>query len=490
MNGVYDVRDYGAKGDGVCLDTAGVQAAVNAAAATGGRVAVPPGVYLCGTIVLKSRVTLNLLAGSRILGSPRLEDYLTRAWGHNKDITPWHLILAEGAEYVTITGEGEIDGNGPAFWQKDRPHEWHFWREHLRRVSPMIQLDDCRHVRIENVTMRNTPGWTLHLRRCEHVAVRGVTMRNGLFGPNNDGLDINGCRYVTVSDCDIETGDDAIVLKTTHDAGPTEYVTVTNCVLRSSCVAFKLGSESWYPFRHIVLSNCVVPRCSRAVTILTYDGGDIEHVRVSGLTGATNSGWPVNRPIEVYSECRENLATGHDETLRPPERPTVPGRIRDVMFRDMDLVTDGRVMMVARADRPIEDISIEGLRLRFVLLEDPSAVGAKGWVTSAHTEVGSAAAAIVAENVRGLRLIHPLIRWPVYPVPQEWHVLRTPNRVYNRHFYEGREDAIQRGDYRVPFHVFWARGVQGEISLGDLAGSEGGPACDARTMDNIERISI
>jgi hypothetical protein len=485
MDGVVTVRDYGAKGDGVSLDTAAVQAAVDAASATGGRVVLSPGVYMCGTIVLKSRVTLDLLPGARILGSPQLEDYLTGEWGHNKDITPWHLIVAEGAENVTITGEGEIDGNGPAFWQQDRPHEWHFWREHVRRVSPMIQFDDCRHVRIENVTLRNTPGWTVHLRRCEHVAVRGVTMRNGLFGPNNDGLDINGCRYVTVSDCDIETGDDAIVLKTTHDAGPTEYVTVTNCVLRTSCVAFKLGSESWHPFRHIVLSNCVVPSCSRAVTLLTYDGGDIEHVRVCGLAGTTNSGWPVNRPIEVYSECRENLATGHEETLRPPDRPTVPGRIRAVTLRDIDLVTDGRVMLVARKDRPIEDLSIEGLRLTYVLLEDPAAVGANGWVTSAHTAVGSAAAAIVAENVRGLRLLNPQIRWPAYPVAEGWHVLRAPNRIYNRHFYEGREEAIRSGACRVPFWVLWARGVQGEISLGDLIGSEGGPPCDAQTHDHI-----
>lgn len=386
---------------------------------------------------------------------------------------------------MTITGEGEIDGNGPAFWEKNRPHEWHFWRENLRRVSPMILFDDCRHVRIDNVTMRNTPGWTVHLRRCEHVSVRGVTMRNGLFGPNNDGLDINGCRYVTVSDCDIETGDDAIVLKTTHDAGPTEYVTVTNCVLKTSCVAFKLGSESWYPFRHVTLSNCVVPSCSRAVTLLSYDGGDIEHVQVSALTGTTNSGWPVNRPIEVYSECWENLETGHHETLRPPRRAAVPGRIRDVTFRDIDLVTDGRVMMVARQDRPIEDITMEGLRLRYVLLEDTSVLGAKSWITRAHGAAGAATAAIVAENVRGLRLLNPRIRWPEYPVPQEWHVLRTPNRMYNRYFYEGREEAIRSGEYRVPFSVLWARNVEGEILLGGLTGSEGGPACDAPMRDNM-----
>jgi hypothetical protein len=88
---------------------------------------------------------------------------------------------------------------------------------------------------------------------------------------------------------------------------------------------------------------------------------------------------------------------------------------------------------------------------------------------------------------RGLRLVAPRIRWPEYPVPEEWHVLRSPNRVYNRNFYEGREDAIRRGEYRVPFGVLWARGVEGEVSLGDLTGSEGGPACDAPMHDSIGR---
>lgn len=485
MSGVFNVRDYGAQGDGRALDTAAVQSAVDAAAVAGGRVAVPPGTYLCGTIVLKSRVTLDLCAGARILGSPRLEDYSPRDWGHNKDITRWHLILAEGAEQVAITGEGEIDGNGPAFWEPDRPHDWSFWKERRNRVSPMVQFDDCRHVRIEGVTMRNTPGWTVHLRRCEHAAIRGVVLRNGLFGPNNDGLDINGCRYVTVSDCDIETGDDAIVLKTTHDAGPTEYVTVTNCVLRTSCVALKLGTESWHAFRHITFSNCVVPSCSRAVSLISFDGGDIEHVLVSGVTGTTNSGWPVNRPIEIYSECRAR-GEADNEVLKEPRRPPVPGRIRDVTLRDVDLVTDGRVMMVARKDRPLEDITVEGLRLRYVLLEDPSGLGKGGWIPGEHADARTAPAAIVAENIRGLRLANVQIRWPEYPVPGDWHVLETRNRAFNRNFYaEGREDAIRKGAYRVPFAAYWARDVKGDASLGDLTGSEGGPARDVETVDSL-----
>jgi len=91
----FHVTDFGAIGDGLALDTAAVQAAIDAAGKQGGRVIVPPGTFKCGTIVLRSRVTLQLEQGAVIAGSTNLGDYITRVWGHHGDITPWHLILAE-----------------------------------------------------------------------------------------------------------------------------------------------------------------------------------------------------------------------------------------------------------------------------------------------------------------------------------------------------------------------------------------------------------
>jgi polygalacturonase len=198
---VFRITDFGAVADGKTLNTKAIQAALDAAAVRGGEVIIPAGSFLTGTVFLRSHTTLNLLHGAQILGSPRLTDYIPVRWGHHMDRTPWHLIMADNVEDITIKGQGEINGNGPHFWEPTRPSDWHFWTCKWDRPSPMVEITNCRDVRIENITLRNPAGWTLHLHDTTRAWIRGVRIDVDLFGPNSDGIDLTGARDVMISDC-------------------------------------------------------------------------------------------------------------------------------------------------------------------------------------------------------------------------------------------------------------------------------------------------
>lgn len=228
MKCMFDVTTFGTRGDGKTLDTAAVQAAIDAAAKEGGTVLVPPGTYLCGTIHLRSRVTLHLAQGATILGSPNLSDYVAHSWGHHDDRTPFHLIFAEEESHIAITGEGTIDGNGQHFKKETRKHDWAFYAEIPMRPSPMVEISRCTDLRIENIHLTRPGGWTLHLHDCDRAVIHGITINNSIFWPNSDGIDLTGCQDTMISNCFIHTGDDAIALKTTIDSRACERITVTN----------------------------------------------------------------------------------------------------------------------------------------------------------------------------------------------------------------------------------------------------------------------
>src|SRR5208282_99535 len=193
----FDVRAYGAKGDGMAKDTAAVQAAMDAAAKQGGgTVLLPPGKYLCGTIHLKSHVTLYLEAGATLL---------------------------ESAEHIAILGQGAIDGNRPA-----------------RGGPKPIALKLCRYVAIRGITIRRAPNYCISLLGTDYVDIDGVTMVDDYA----DGIDPDSCRYVRISNCYFDGWDDAIVAKASFALGyrrSTENLTVTNCVLTTNSCYLKFG---------------------------------------------------------------------------------------------------------------------------------------------------------------------------------------------------------------------------------------------------------
>jgi hypothetical protein len=410
MPAFINVLDRGAKSDGVTLTTAPVQAAVDEAGRGGGTVYVPPGRYLVGTIELRSGVTLQIDPAATLLGSPRLDDYPPRAANIHEGEGRF-MIFADRAEDVVLCGGGTLDGNGPAFWQPPvAGFPW--WRANAKRVTPMLEFRNCRRLRVENVRIANSPGWTVHPFCCDHVTLRGVTVENHLFGPNTDGFDLDGCRDVFISDCKLTCGDDAIIIKSTPEARSTERVVITNCICHSNCIGIGIGQETQCDVRKVAISNCVVHNSHRMFTIGIWDGGVVEDVTVSNLIGDSLAHFTFARPIQF--EVKQLRAI-------PKTRPL--GTIRNVTVSGLIARTQGRILATAQEGAWIENLTLRDIRLDYVHLEDPHAIcgmdPTKGsnQFANENLEARRQNAALIMENCRGCEVDGLRVHWPAPSAP-------------------------------------------------------------------------
>ena len=240
-----NIKDYGAVGDGVSLDTRAIQKAID----SGGMVYIPEGIYRTGTLYLKSNGGLHLAAGAVLIASHERKDYnaddfcVQNKVFTGEKVTGAHLICAIEQENITIEGHGTIDGQGD-FWMNESNMQagWpntadRDYAANENRPGQMIFICECKNVHISDVNIVNGPYWHLFFHGCDNVHARGLTIRGSLPRWTNDGIDIDCCSRVTVSDCVIEVGDDAITLRG-YDAPLKnkkicERVTITNCVLYS-----------------------------------------------------------------------------------------------------------------------------------------------------------------------------------------------------------------------------------------------------------------
>lgn len=223
----------------------------------------------------------------------------------------------------------------------------------------MIEIVRCREVMIERIRMEKSAGWTLHLHDCDHARIEGITIRNTPFGPNVDGIDLTGCQDVIIHGCDIDTADDAIALKTSKYSRSCERIAISDCILRTSCVGVRIGDESRQDFRDIVITNLVIPRCTRVFDLRAFEGCTIERVGISNISASPDWGWLVNRAIELNQLDRPDsfaasLHAGHPDfgKSKPPQQPSC---IRDISFSGLDIVTDGRITVVGKPDLPMRE---------------------------------------------------------------------------------------------------------------------------------------
>lgn len=442
---VYIITDFGAKGDSSTLCTKFIQIAIDKAAnAGGGKVIVPKGIYITGTIILKSNVTLELQEGSKIVGSSNHTDYLKHIsyCSSFKNRLREYLIWADSVENVCIQGKGTIDGNGPAFWEPfDTLPRWIKPQE--GRVSNMIEINNCKNLKISDVLLTSSPEWTLHLFNCDNVIINGIRIINNLYGPNNDGIDMSGCQNVIISNCYVKTCDDAICLKSFPNSRKSFNVVVTNCILETTCVAFKVGNETWQDIYDVTFSNSVITKSSRAIGIYENCGANIYNINISNITCNTNAPLVLNRPIHI--------------SIWKDEDTVKAGTIKNITISNFSITTEGRIIVTGLPEQAVENITFRDLQITYPMIEDPAPL-ALG-ITSAQfkklsIEARSAKAAIVAENVNKLILDNIDISWPGDKIPQEW---KYPERI------ENGSSRVHRFNYNVvrqtELTVLWAKNV-------------------------------
>ncbi|HSV15717.1 MAG TPA: glycoside hydrolase family 28 protein [Tepidisphaeraceae bacterium] len=308
---VFDVRDFGGVGDGKTLNTAAFSRAVAAAeAAGGGTVRVGPGRYLTGTIMLKSNVTLDLDAAATLLASESPDDFplVDEVWTPGRQVRG-PLIYAVDAQRVAVTGRGVIDGQGRKWWEPilaakakrkagaasspatepvasaTSPGDWQYGRPRL------IRFVRCSDVVVEHVTLQNAPEWNIHPLLCERIRIDGVTIFAPVPSPNTDGINVESCRNVQISNCRVDNGDDSITLKSGLDeAGrrmgkPCEDITISNCVIYHGHGGVTIGSEMSGGVRNVTVSNCVFHGTDNGIRIKSQRGrgGVVEGVAVSNI---------------------------------------------------------------------------------------------------------------------------------------------------------------------------------------------------------------
>ena len=303
-----NVFDFNISCDGVTLCTEAIQSAIDTCAKSGGGVVtVPAGIYRTGTIWLRSNVELHLEHGAVIKGSDNLDDYNAEdAYPQNFSCREegWlgkHLILAVECENVAITGTGTVDGNGEAFLGDEiELRSCYMWScggrrekdKELLRPGQLICFVECRRVTVKDITITNQPAWGCFLHGCEYVSVTGIKVFNQQNVFNTDGIDIDCCKKVTVSNCMIDTGDDGIAIrgagsKLKHTSAVCEHVTVSNCILGSSACGFRIGVGDG-TIRHVRVSNVCITRCGAAIKFMSaYHGiGNtvIDDVYFSGIS--------------------------------------------------------------------------------------------------------------------------------------------------------------------------------------------------------------
>lgn len=327
---VFNVRSYGARGDGRSLDTKAIDKAVAACVkAGGGMVLVPAGTYVIGTVRLFSNIELHLAPGAVLLASDNTNDYLLQQdygfSGSGAGGKKLGLIFADRAENVSLTGTGIIDGRSEAYMYADsvqvsgeedskytrqgmgymnapvgKSEAPLMWKgQFADRPGTQIVFHACKRVLVQDITVRNANDWTMDLNACDNVKVLGISIDNNMAVPNSDGVDMYDSRHVIVANCDIRAGDDAIAVVSTSD------LKVTNCSLYSRSCGIRVGYNGFNDNNsgNLLFDNIRIYGSNRGVGIFQRRKGDISNMLFSNMIIDTRlypgQWWGHGEPIHI-----------------------------------------------------------------------------------------------------------------------------------------------------------------------------------------------
>lgn len=335
---IYNVLDYGAVGDGVTDDAEAIQRAIDECSESGGGKVLFPGGYtfMSGPLHLASFIDFHIDTNAVLIANPDECIYQESAFKDNKgEGMLW--LSAKNVEGLTISGRGEINGNGVSFMGKELEDSYELKPVHTVDPRPhLLTIIGGRNINIKDVTIKNSAYWTVHLVGCEDVVIHGITLLNDLKVRNGDGIDLDHSKNVRISDCLIESGDDCICLKNRREYdeyGACENIVVTNCTMTSRSCAIKIGSENVDRISHVMVDNCIIKDSNRGIGIQNRDEGTVEDIVFSN----------------IWVDCRffSDVWWGKAEPIYITAYPRARGDHKDAGWRFPKGVKDGFVGQVS-----------------------------------------------------------------------------------------------------------------------------------------------
>lgn len=343
---VFDVLKYGAKGDGVTLDSPGIQKAIDAAtkAGNGSQVLVPTGHrYLVGTIELKSNIDFRLEGDAELYVSTDPKHYINDA-----------VIIANDVKDLKISGTGSINGRALEFMTHySKETEIYMpatWRPKIFILTKVTGLD------IRDITFGSAPNWGLHMLGCENVVIDNIKIRNNLEVPNCDGIDPDHCRNVLIKNCNIVCGDDAIVIKSTRqpvDYGLSKNIRVQDCYLVTQDAGLKIGTETTEDIQDIIFERCQIKTSSRGICIQLRDEGSVFNITFRDITFVSR----------FYSDPWWGRGEGISFTAVPRTPQSKIGTIHDIKLINIKGVTENSVRISGTKESRISNITFENVSL-------------------------------------------------------------------------------------------------------------------------------
>ncbi len=317
---IFDVRDSGAVGDGIHSDTAAVQRAIDKCAANGGTILLTNGVFKCGTLYLRSNITLHIAQTATLLASGSIADYSTDTHHHRyrneKDLDRC-FIFAQDCENIVLTGAGTIDGNAITF-----PNSGDIYR------PMMLRFLRCNGISVLDIQLNNSASWTTAFLDSENIHIKDVSVFNDKRY-NGDGLDFDGCRHVRVENCQITGTDDNLCLQASSKQYPMCDVKIIGCRFTSLCAAVRIGLKSVGDIYDVLVEGCTAENVWReGVKIECTEGGSIHDITVHNFK-MTN----VSRPIFVLLNNRFE-PDGLGSSLSLDSMPSF-GTLKNLYFEDI-----------------------------------------------------------------------------------------------------------------------------------------------------------
>jgi outer membrane murein-binding lipoprotein Lpp len=380
---VCDISHFGAVANDTQFDDAAIQAAIGAYAGKGGQVRLPAGVFLTGGVVLQSQMELHLSAGAILRGAPQLAQYTAQPTGDEGRFRG--VVTGIDVRDVSITGSGVIDGAGTPFHATPNA-----------RPDYSLGLFGCSSVRIRDVRIIDPAKYHVTLNRCSDVVVDGVTILADMLAPNSDGIQVRDSSDVRISNCRIETGDDAIVLKSS--ARVVERISISNCTLVSDDAALKFGTGSEPGMRHVNVSGVTITNSRYGIALFMQDGGIYEHNRFADMVISTGGRHAREYPIFV------------DIDTRQPDDPGGWGRISGLTFDGIDIRGRGNILIQGQPGHDVEGLTLSNITMHVQNAVDVTQVNGKPRGNRAHAPRTGAAdysnvnAHVVIGHARGVTL--------------------------------------------------------------------------------------